>query len=170
MSYNIHVRCVFFTYNYCECGSAVLYLLPLSSSASSPLFLLHKRGILWLDSHLTQKGCDGTLRSGQDPSVCVPLTDLSHIITMATGAVAMATASAQSVLQLDARVVAAWVTVFGGRQVSLTFTKVNPPLLCCLPPYNSISYVCSFLPPLPLKVNNTLLYCPPAPTVPSCLF
>lgn len=102
---------------------------------------------MWLHSHLTQQGCDGTMRSGQDPSVCVLLTDLSHMITMATGAVAMATASAQSVLQLDARVVAAWVTVFGGRQVSLTFTKVNPPSPPL--PLSSLQlyFLCLLLPP-----------------------
>lgn len=65
-----------------------------------------------------------------DPSVCVLLTDLSHItISMATRAVTIATASSQSVLQLDVRAVAVWVTIWGSRQVTLTFTKVSPPLL-----------------------------------------
>lgn len=62
-----------------------------------------------------------------DPSVCVLLTDLSHItISMATGAVAIATASSQSFLHV--RAVAVWVTISGSRQVTLTFTKVSPPL------------------------------------------
>lgn len=67
----------------------------------------------------------------ETPRARVLLTDLSHItITMATGRAAMATASSLSFLQRDARVLAARVTTRGNRQVSLTFSKVNPPLRC----------------------------------------
>ena len=94
-------------------------------------------GFLFLDycSHralLSREWCD-VMWFGPDPSVCVLLTDLSHIeISMATGAVAVATASSQSVLQLDVWAVVACVTIWGSRQVSLTFTKVTPPpsVLC----------------------------------------
>lgn len=82
-----------------------------------------------------------TQQSGRDPWARVLLTDLSHItITMATGRAAMATASLLSVLQLDARVLAARVTIRGNRQVSLTFSKVNPPLRCrrCIPRHVSL--------------------------------
>ncbi len=73
---------------------------------------MDKGGVWRLDGHLSHKSSEGTMRFGQDPSVCVLLTDLSHItISMATRAVAVATASSQSVLQLDVRAVAAWVTI-----------------------------------------------------------
>lgn len=74
----------------------------------------------------------GAVRFGQVPSVCVLLTDPSHIIiSMATIEVALATASSQSVLQHDGseggrKAAAAWVTISETRQVSLTFLKVNP--------------------------------------------
>lgn len=129
------------------------------------LFIFKNKCDVWrLHSHLSHKSSETTMRFGRDLSVCVLLTDRSHItISMATRAVAIATASSQSVLQLDVRAVAAWVTIWGSRQVSLTFTKVNPPFL---PSSLTTSLLLISAPP-PLEVNKTLRHCPYASK--SCL-
>lgn len=109
-----------------------------------------------------------TQQSGRDPWARVLLTDLSHItITMATGRAAMATASSLSALQLDARVLAARVTIRGNRQVSLTFPRstlpstatavflaTSPCSLHLLPPAQPVS-----LPPSRGKQHSTPLPC-----------
>lgn len=109
-----------------------------------------------------------TQQSGRDPWARVLLTDLSHItITMATGRAAMATASSLSALQLDARVLAARVTIRGNRQVSLTFPRstlpstaaavflaTSPCSLHILPPAQPVS-----LPPSRGKQHSTPLPC-----------
>lgn len=70
-------------------------------------YMIDKGGVNSYASHVKAQ-----YHSDKTPPVCVLLTDLSHItISMATGAVAVATASSQSVLQLDVRAVAAWVTI-----------------------------------------------------------
>lgn len=104
------------------------------------------------------------------PRARVLLTDLSHItITMATGRAAMATASSLSFLQMDARVLAARVTIRGEQAgVSDLFQgQPSPPLPPpCPSPRLPVPYVSS-LPPaqasqprcLPLEVNNTLRRC-----------
>lgn len=110
------------------------------SSCGSPFLLYRCHCVL-----LPQEWCE-VMWFGPDPSVCVLLTDLSHIaISMATGAVAVATASSQSVLQLDVWAVVAWVTIWGSRQASLTFTKVTHPFL----PLSVLCFFLSFSKPSP---------------------
>lgn len=138
-----------------------IWILPLfahdflcRSSLGMRTFLFHNS-----QTHMSR---EGAAQFGWDPSVCVLLTDPSHIIiAMATRVVALATASSQSALQLDMRAAAAGVTIQESRQVSLTFTKVNPPLLrlSSSPP---LSLACIYS-SLPLKVNNTPRYCTRAP-------
>lgn len=72
-----------------------LFLNVLSAFMSFVIFFRDKCRVSEArQSHLSHKSCEGTMRCGRDPSVCVLLTDLSHItISMATRAVAVATAS-----------------------------------------------------------------------------
>lgn len=118
------------------CSKALHYSIPTavnvtehSISKGKNLFSIYGFLFLVYCSHrvlLSREWCE-VMWFGPDPSVCVLLTELSHIaISMATGAVAVATASSQSVLQLDVWAVVAWVTMWRSRQVSLTFIKVTP--------------------------------------------
>lgn len=128
---------------------------------------IDKGGVWWLDGHLSHKTCEGTMRFGQDPSVCVLLTDLSHItISMATRAVAVATASSQSVLQLDvrARWLLGWQSEGVGRCLWPLPRSTLPSSAVSLS--TSLCYLYLLLPPSQGKQHPLLL--PSSPKILRC--